>query len=161
MNFCRFIILSLATLVFGPTIQAAEVLELTPGQSFGDMGIYSAWAIDPNLPESVSAQARIEALEQNPEAFTAATTNLLNPGLRDSIVWARVTVGNLAHEPGQWVLSLNRFALPVCEIYLIPEGGNSMITLFDGTGVGLQDLAVAASVVDLAVEKGIAIEVDF
>ncbi|RFC64463.1 ornithine cyclodeaminase family protein [Fulvimarina endophytica] len=35
------------------------------------------------------------------------------------------------------------------------------ITLFDGTGVGLQDLAVAAAVVDLAVEKGIAIEVDF
>lgn len=35
------------------------------------------------------------------------------------------------------------------------------ITLFDGTGVGLQDLAVAASVVTLAVEKGVAIEVDF
>ncbi len=35
------------------------------------------------------------------------------------------------------------------------------ITLFDGTGVGLQDLAVAASVVDLAVKKGVAIEVDF
>ena len=35
------------------------------------------------------------------------------------------------------------------------------ITLFDGTGVGLQDLAVAAAVVDLAVEKGEAIEVDF
>ena len=35
------------------------------------------------------------------------------------------------------------------------------ITLFDGTGVGLQDLAVAASVVDLAVAQGIAIEVDF
>lgn len=35
------------------------------------------------------------------------------------------------------------------------------ITLFDGTGVGLQDLAVAASVVKLAVEKGVAIEVDF
>ncbi|MEQ9694758.1 iminosuccinate reductase BhcD [Shimia sp. SDUM112013] len=35
------------------------------------------------------------------------------------------------------------------------------ITLFDGTGVGLQDLAVAAAVVDLAVEQGIAIEVDF
>lgn len=35
------------------------------------------------------------------------------------------------------------------------------ITLFDGTGVGLQDLAVAASVVDLAVEQGVAIEVDF
>jgi len=35
------------------------------------------------------------------------------------------------------------------------------ITMFDGTGVGLQDLAVAASIVDLAIEKGIAIEVDF
>ncbi len=35
------------------------------------------------------------------------------------------------------------------------------ITLFDGTGVGLQDLAVAAAVVDLAVAKGVAIEVDF
>jgi len=35
------------------------------------------------------------------------------------------------------------------------------ITLFDGTGVGLQDLAVAASVIARAVEKGIAVEVDF
>ncbi|MEM8787810.1 MAG: iminosuccinate reductase BhcD [Pseudomonadota bacterium] len=34
------------------------------------------------------------------------------------------------------------------------------ITLFDGTGVGLQDLAVAARVVDLAVAQGQAIEVD-
>ncbi|MFT6075839.1 MAG: ornithine cyclodeaminase [Yoonia sp.] len=34
------------------------------------------------------------------------------------------------------------------------------ITLFDGTGVGLQDLAVAASIVKLAIEQGIAIEVD-
>lgn len=35
------------------------------------------------------------------------------------------------------------------------------LTLFDGTGVGLQDLAVASAVVDLAVEKGVAIKVDF
>ncbi|CUH63271.1 alanine dehydrogenase [Thalassovita autumnalis] len=35
------------------------------------------------------------------------------------------------------------------------------VTLFDGTGVGLQDLAVAARVVELAIEKGTAIEVDF
>lgn len=38
---------------------------------------------------------------------------------------------------------------------------DDQITLFDGTGVGLQDLAVASAVVDLAVEKGVAIEVDF
>jgi len=35
------------------------------------------------------------------------------------------------------------------------------VTLFDGTGVGLQDLAVASKVVDLAVEKGVATVVDF
>ncbi len=34
------------------------------------------------------------------------------------------------------------------------------ITLFDGTGVGLQDLAVAAAAVDLAVEQGKAIEIE-
>jgi ornithine cyclodeaminase len=39
--------------------------------------------------------------------------------------------------------------------------GPDDLTLFDGTGVGLQDLAVAASVVDLAVAQGVAIEVDF
>ncbi|MCM2504418.1 ornithine cyclodeaminase family protein [Aureimonas altamirensis] len=35
------------------------------------------------------------------------------------------------------------------------------ITLFDGTGVGLQDLAVASAVVEIAVRRGSAIEVDF
>lgn len=35
------------------------------------------------------------------------------------------------------------------------------VTIFDGTGVGLQDLAVAAAVVDMAIERGVAIEVDF
>ena len=41
------------------------------------------------------------------------------------------------------------------------RSSDSEVTLFDGTGVGLQDLAVAASVVQLAIEKGVAIEVDF
>jgi alanine dehydrogenase len=35
------------------------------------------------------------------------------------------------------------------------------ITLFDGTGVGLQDLAVSASIVKIAKEKGLGMEVDF
>jgi len=35
------------------------------------------------------------------------------------------------------------------------------ITLFDGTGVGLQDLAVASKVVDLAIDQGVAVEVAF
>jgi alanine dehydrogenase len=35
------------------------------------------------------------------------------------------------------------------------------ITLFDGTGVGLQDLAVSARIVEIAKAKGIGMEVDF
>lgn len=34
------------------------------------------------------------------------------------------------------------------------------ITLFDGTGVGLQDLAVATAAVELAIASGDAIEID-
>ncbi len=34
------------------------------------------------------------------------------------------------------------------------------VTLFDGTGVGLQDLAVSARAVEIARERGVAIEVD-
>ncbi len=37
---------------------------------------------------------------------------------------------------------------------------DDQITLFDGTGVGLQDLAVAAAAVEIARRKGVAIEVD-
>lgn len=35
------------------------------------------------------------------------------------------------------------------------------ITLFDGTGVGLQDLAVASAAVERAIAKGVAFEMDF
>ena len=38
---------------------------------------------------------------------------------------------------------------------------DDQITLFDGTGVGLQDLAVADAALNAAIENGIAIEVDF
>ena len=37
---------------------------------------------------------------------------------------------------------------------------DDQITLFDGTGVGLQDLAVAARAVELARDRGVAIEVE-
>lgn len=38
--------------------------------------------------------------------------------------------------------------------------GNDEITIFDGTGVGLQDLVVAAKVVELAIQRGVAIKID-
>ena len=40
-----------------------------------------------------------------------------------------------------------------------PGRGDAEVTIFDGTGVGLQDLAVAAKVLDIAIEKGVAQQV--
>ncbi|MCZ6470686.1 MAG: ornithine cyclodeaminase family protein, partial [Gammaproteobacteria bacterium] len=40
------------------------------------------------------------------------------------------------------------------------RSSESEITLFDGTGVGLQDLAVASAAVRLAVEQGMAQQVE-
>ena len=40
------------------------------------------------------------------------------------------------------------------------RSNESEITLFDGTGVGLQDLAVASAAVRLAVEQGMAQQVE-
>ncbi len=41
-----------------------------------------------------------------------------------------------------------------------PGRASAEVTIFDGTGVGLQDLAVAAAVVELAKQKGVAQRVD-
>ncbi|KIC13464.1 iminosuccinate reductase BhcD [Leisingera sp. ANG-Vp] len=74
-----------------------------------------------------------------------------------------ITIGEAQHAVAQGLIQ----EADVAQIGAVINGTNpgrtsdDQITLFDGTGVGLQDLAVAASVVDLAVAQGIAIEVDF
>ena len=74
-----------------------------------------------------------------------------------------ITIGEAQHAVGQGLIQES----DVAQIGAVINGTNpgrtsdDQITLFDGTGVGLQDLAVAATVVDLAIKKGIAIEVDF
>ncbi|MBO9402701.1 iminosuccinate reductase BhcD [Shimia sp. R9_3] len=74
-----------------------------------------------------------------------------------------VSIGEAQHAVGQGLIK----DTDVAEIGAVINGtiagrtSPDQITLFDGTGVGLQDLAVAAAVVDLAVKKGVAIEVDF
>ncbi|WP_170325577.1 iminosuccinate reductase BhcD [Ruegeria arenilitoris] len=73
-----------------------------------------------------------------------------------------ITIGEAQHAVAQGLIEES----DVSQLGAVINGTNpgrtsdDQITLFDGTGVGLQDLAVAASVVDLAVQKGIAIEVD-
>jgi len=74
-----------------------------------------------------------------------------------------ISIGEAQHAVAQGLIQ----EADVAQIGAVINGTNpgrtsdDQITLFDGTGVGLQDLAVAASVVEVAVEKGIAIEVDF
>lgn len=74
-----------------------------------------------------------------------------------------ITIGEAQHAVTQGLIAQD----DIFELGSVINGTNQgrtfeeQITIFDGTGVGLQDLAVAASVVELAVEKGIAIEVDF
>jgi len=74
-----------------------------------------------------------------------------------------VTIGECQHAIAQGLLK----ETDIVEIGAVINGdhpgrsSDSDLTLFDGTGVGLQDLAVASVVVDLAIEKGVAIEVEF
>jgi alanine dehydrogenase len=74
-----------------------------------------------------------------------------------------VSIGEAQHAVAQGLIAEEDIAQLGAVVNGTHPGRTSddQITLFDGTGVGLQDLAVAAAVVDLAVEKGIAIEVDF
>ncbi len=74
-----------------------------------------------------------------------------------------VSIGEAQHAIEAGILNQSNIVEIGAVINGTHPGRNSddEITLFDGTGVGLQDLAVAARVVDLAREKGVAIEVDF
>ena len=73
-----------------------------------------------------------------------------------------VTIGEAQHAVAQGLLAESDIVQLGAVINGTDPGrtADADVTLFDGTGVGLQDLAVAAAVVALAVEKGIAIEVD-
>lgn len=74
-----------------------------------------------------------------------------------------VSIGEAQHAIGDGTLK-EADITQIGEVINGTHGGRASddeITLFDGTGVGLQDLAVASAVVDLAVQKGVAIEVDF
>lgn len=72
-----------------------------------------------------------------------------------------VTIGEAQHAVAQGLIAPH----DITQIGAVINGdrpgrvSDDQITLFDGTGVGLQDLAVASAAVDLAVERGIAIAV--
>lgn len=74
-----------------------------------------------------------------------------------------ISIGEAQHAVAQGLIAESDVGQIGAVINGTTQGRTSddQITLFDGTGVGLQDLAVAAAVVEIAVEKGVAIEVDF
>ncbi|MBS7708089.1 iminosuccinate reductase BhcD [Chelatococcus asaccharovorans] len=73
-----------------------------------------------------------------------------------------VTIGEAQHAVAKGLISAD----DIVEIGAVINGDHpgrtsaEEITLFDGTGVGLQDLAVASATVDLAVRKGVTVDVD-
>ncbi|PBB86905.1 iminosuccinate reductase BhcD [Mesorhizobium sp. WSM3876] len=73
------------------------------------------------------------------------------------------TIGEAQHAVEQGLIT----SAEITEIGAVIRGDHigrtdaEEITLFDGTGVGLQDLAVASAAVEMAISKGVAVEVDF
>lgn len=74
-----------------------------------------------------------------------------------------ITIGEAQHAIAAGIITPEQIT-PLGAVINGDHAGRSsadQVTIFDGTGVGLQDLAVAAAVVDLALAKGIAREVAF
>ena len=141
-----------------------EAVDL-PGMAAADVIISITSAFSPLLmADHVSDGAHIACMgtdtkgKQEVEAALLARATVFTDEVAQSI-----SIGEAQHAVAEGLISPD----DVNEIGAVINGAHpgrrsaSDITLFDGTGVGLQDLAVAASVVDLAVAKGVAIEVDF
>ena len=74
-----------------------------------------------------------------------------------------VTLGEAQHAVGAGMIEEGD-VIPIGRVINGEHPGRTSdgeITLFDGTGVGLQDLAVASAALDRAIETGVATEVDF
>jgi ornithine cyclodeaminase len=73
-----------------------------------------------------------------------------------------VTIGEAQHAVARGLIPQSRI-IPIGAVVNGSHPGrrsDEEVTLFDGTGVGLQDLAVARAAVALACAKGVAIEVE-
>ena len=95
--------------------------------------------------------------KQEVEAALLARTTVFTDEVAQS-----VSIGEAQHAVGQGLIAEG----DVTEIGAVINGAHTgrasadEITLFDGTGVGLQDLAVASAAVRLAIEAGVAIDVE-
>lgn len=141
-----------------------EAVDL-PGMAEADVIISITSAFAPSLmADHVSKGTHIACMgtdtkgKQEVEAALLARATVFADDVGQS-----VSIGEAQHAVTQGLISEGDITRIGDVINRRHPGRSSVdqITLFDGTGVGLQDLAVAAAVVDLAVARGSAIEVDF
>lgn len=140
-----------------------EAVDL-PGMAEADVIITITSAFSPSLmADHVSDGTHIACMgtdtkgKQEVEATLLARARVFTDEVAQS-----VSIGEAQHAVAQGLIAQGDIVQLGAVINGTDPGRTSSaeITLFDGTGVGLQDLAVAAAVVELAVEKGIAVEVD-
>ncbi len=143
---------------------AFETVDL-PGMAEADVIITITSAFSPSLMRDwISPGAHIACMgtdtkgKQEVEAALIARATVFTDELAQS-----VSIGECLHAIAAGLITQDQ----ISELGAVINGdhpgrtSDGEITLFDGTGVGLQDLAVADAVVKRAVEQGIAIEVDF
>ncbi len=141
-----------------------EAVDL-PGMAEADVIISITSAFAPSLmADHVSPGTHIACIGTDTKGKQEVEAELLvKADVFTDEVAQSISIGEAQHAVAQGLIQ----ETDVAQIGAVINGTNpgrtsdDQITLFDGTGVGLQDLAVAASVVDLAVAQGIAIEVDF
>lgn len=140
-----------------------EAVDL-PGMAQADVIISITSAFAPSLmADHVSPGTHLACMGTDTKGKQEVEATLLARArvFTDEVAQA-ITIGEAQHAVAQGLLSPADIVPLGAVINGTDPGRRSPtdITLFDGTGVGLQDLAVAAAVVDLAVQQGIAIEVD-
>jgi ornithine cyclodeaminase len=141
-----------------------EAVELS-GMREADVIITITSAFSPSLmADHVSTGTHLACMGTDTKGKQEVEASLLTKvDIFTDEVAQSISIGEAQHAIAEGLINKQ----DVKELGAVINGTNTgrisdeQITLFDGTGVGLQDLAVAATVVDLAVEKGIAIEVDF
>ncbi|MEP3295591.1 MAG: iminosuccinate reductase BhcD [Pseudoruegeria sp.] len=124
------------TSTFAPTIMADHI---APGTHIACMGT-----------DTKGKQEVEEALLARSTVFTDEVAQSISIGEAQHAVGLNLITENDVHQLGAVINQTHPGRV-----------SDDEITLFDGTGVGLQDLAVAAKVVDLAIETGVVLEVDF
>lgn len=140
-----------------------EAVDL-PGMAQADVIISITSAFAPSLmADHVSPGTHLACMGTDTKGKQEVEATLLARArvFTDEVAQA-ITIGEAQHAVAQGLLAPADIVPLGAVINGTDPGRRSPtdITLFDGTGVGLQDLAVAAAVVDLAVQQGIAIEVD-